>query len=49
MIQFQDFPSGAADENLPVNAGTRVCSLVQEDSKCVRVTKPIRHNTEHTL
>ena len=38
------FPGGAVVKNPPADAGTRVRSLVQEDSTCLGATKPMSHN-----
>ena len=38
-------PDGPAVKNMPANtSGTRVRSLVQEDSTCCRAIKPVSHN-----
>ena len=43
-IQIRDFPGGSVDQNLPAKQGTWVRSLVQEDSKHHRATKPTIHS-----
>ena len=40
----QDFPGGPVHKNAPANKGTRVQSLVQEDSTCLGANKPMCHN-----
>ena len=40
----EDFPGGSVVKNLPAMQGTRVLSLVQEDSICSGVTKLMHHN-----
>ena len=40
----QGFPDGAVVKNLPANAGTRVRSLVWENSTCHRATKPVNYS-----
>ena len=40
----RDFPDGTVDKNLPAKTGTRVQSLVQEDSTCRRAAKPVCHS-----
>ena len=41
---LRDFPGGPVVEDPPADAGTQVQSLVQEDSTCLRATKPMCHN-----
>jgi len=42
-----DFPDGPVVKNTPANsAGTRVRSLVQEDSTCCRAIKLVSHSEE---
>ena len=43
-IKHRDFPGGPVVEDPPADAGTQVQSLVQEDSTCLRATKPMCHN-----
>ena len=40
----QDFPGGTVDKNPAAKTGTWVQSLVQENSTCLRETKPMHHN-----
>ena len=46
--EAEDFPDGAVDKNLPVNAGDMgwipCAGLVQEDLTCLGATKPRHHN-----
>ena len=37
---YVDFPAGRVGKNLPTNKGDMVQSLLQEDFKCLGVTKP---------
>ena len=39
-----DMPGGSVVKNPPPHAGTRIPSLVWEDSACSGATKPLRHN-----
>ena len=41
---IRDFPGGPAVKNLPAMQGTRVLSLVWEDSTCCGATKPEGHS-----
>ena len=42
--KLEDFPDVPVVKNPPCNAGTSVQSLVREDPKCCRATKPMCHN-----
>ena len=43
-LNVQDFPGGTVNKNPPGKAGAWVRSLVQEDSTCLRATKPVHHS-----
>ena len=40
----EGFPGGTVAKNPPANAGAQVRSLIREDPKCYRATKPVCHS-----